>query len=49
MAERGRPLKFAIREQIKAQRQEATVRQVAREFGLSKTTVQKYGKKNGTK
>lgn len=49
MAERGKPLKFDVREQIKARRAEATVRQVASELSVSKTTVQKYGKKNGTK
>jgi response regulator of citrate/malate metabolism len=45
MADRGRPLPFAVREQIKADRQQgATVRAVADARGVSKTTVQKYGR-----
>lgn len=49
MAERGKPIPFALKEAIKAKRREATVRQLASELQLSKTTVQKYGKKIGTK
>lgn len=44
MANRGRPLPFNLREQIKEQRREATVRVTAAMLGVSKTTVQKYGK-----
>lgn len=43
MADRGRPIPFSLKEEIKAKRQEATVRQTANELNLSKTTVQKYG------
>ena len=49
MAERGKPLSFNTREQIKAQRSERTVREVARNLAVSKTTVQKYSSKIGTK
>jgi response regulator of citrate/malate metabolism len=49
MAERGKPLSFATREQIKSRRAESTVRGVAKELKVSKTTVQKYGKQFGTK
>jgi response regulator of citrate/malate metabolism len=49
MAERGKPIPFSLREQIKADRQEKTVRQIANERAISKTTVQKYGGKFGTK
>lgn len=49
MAERGKPLPFNLREQIKQQRALETVRRVAGALGVSKTTVQKYGKQNGTK
>jgi response regulator of citrate/malate metabolism len=43
MAERGKPLPFAMKQEIQAKRREATVRQLASELNLSKTTVQKYG------
>lgn len=49
MAQRGSPLPFAIREAIKQLRQQSTVRATAASVGVSKTTVQKYGKQNGTK
>lgn len=45
MAERGKPIPFNLREQIKADRQEKTVRQIASERSVSKTTVVKYGKR----
>jgi hypothetical protein len=44
MAERGKPIPFSLREQLKADRQEKTVRQVAAERELSKSTVVKYTK-----
>lgn len=45
MAERGKPLPFNVREQIKAARQQgATVRTAAQSVGVSKTTAQKYGR-----
>lgn len=49
MADRGKPISFALREQIKADRQEKTVRQIAAERAISKTTVVKYGGKFGTR
>jgi hypothetical protein len=49
MAERGKPISFSLREQIKADRQAKTVRQVATERAVSKTTVVKYGGKFGTR
>lgn len=49
MAERGKPIPFDLRLQIKEKRATETVRHVANELSISKTTVQKYGKKNGTK
>lgn len=49
MAERGKPIPFDVRAQIKDGRVLGTVRQVAAVLGLSKTTVQKYKGKNGTK
>ena len=49
MAERGRPLAFAVREQVKELRATETVRRVAEQLRLSKTTVQKYQGKFGTK
>jgi len=42
MAERGKPLPFQTREEIKARRASETVREVARQLQVSKTTVQKY-------
>lgn len=45
MAERGKPLSFSIREQIKSARQQgATVRTAAQVAGVSKTTALKYGR-----
>jgi response regulator of citrate/malate metabolism len=45
MAERGKPLSFTVREQIKTARQQgATVRTAAQSAGVSKTTAQKYGR-----
>lgn len=45
MAERGKPLSFNIREQIKTARQQgATVRTAAQAVGVSKTTAHKYGR-----
>lgn len=49
MADRGKPISFTLRQQIKADRQEKTVRQVAAERAVSKTTVVKYGGKFGTR
>lgn len=49
MADRGKPIPFNLREQIKADRQQKTVRQVAAERAVSKTTVQKYSGKFGTR
>jgi hypothetical protein len=49
MAQTGKPLPFALREQIKADRPYKTVRQIAAERAVSKTTVMKYGGKRGTK
>lgn len=48
MAERGKPIPFSMREEIKSRRDESTVREVAKNLGVSKTTVQKYGNKFGT-
>lgn len=45
MAERGKPLRFNVREEIKVRREEHTVREVAKQLNVSKTTVQKYGTK----
>lgn len=45
MAERGKPLSFTVREQIKAARQQgATVRTAAQSAGVSKTTAHKYSR-----
>ena len=49
MAQRGSPLPFALKQAIRENRPQTTVRELARELNVSKTTVQKYGKKNGTK
>lgn len=49
MAETGKPLPFALKQTIREKRPETTVRQLARELGVSKTTVQKYGGNRGTK
>jgi response regulator of citrate/malate metabolism len=49
MATKGRPIPFSLREEIKARRAEDTVRKVAQTLQVSKTTVQKYGHKYGTK
>lgn len=48
MANRGKPLPFALREQIQQRRQCEPVRKVAQALSISKTTVQKYGRKFGT-
>ena len=45
MAERGKPLAFTLREQIKTARQQgATVRTAAQAAGVSKTTAHKYSR-----
>lgn len=49
MADTGRPLPFLLRLEIRERRKEETVRRIAESLGLSKTTVQKYGNKRGTK
>lgn len=50
MADRGTPIPIAVRMEIKQRRtMRETVRTVAQALGLSKTTVQKYGRENGTK
>lgn len=49
MAERGKPIPIAVRLQIKEQRASSTVRALADALRLSKTTVQKYAGKIGTK
>lgn len=50
MAQRGSPLPVVLRLAIKESHRQTTVRELARELNVSKTTVQKYGgKKNGTK
>jgi response regulator of citrate/malate metabolism len=49
MAARGTPLPFNVRQQIKEQRASETVRRIADTLKVSKTTVQKYGGKYGTK
>lgn len=43
MAERGKPLPFVLKQEIRQRRADATVREVARELQVSKSTVQKYG------
>lgn len=43
MAERGKPIPIATRLEIKDRRQSETVRRVAEQLQVSKTTVQKYG------
>jgi response regulator of citrate/malate metabolism len=42
MAERGKPLPFYLREEIKSRRESETVREVAKQLNVSKTTVVKY-------
>jgi hypothetical protein len=50
MAERGRPLRFLIREQLRADKRAGkTVRQIADAHNLSKTTVCKWTKQIGTR
>jgi response regulator of citrate/malate metabolism len=49
MAERGKPIPVELRLKIKEQRTAVTVRTLAAALGVSKTTVQKYGGKNGTR
>jgi response regulator of citrate/malate metabolism len=49
VAERGKPIPVAVRLQIKEQRTNTTVRALADALRLSKTTVQKYAGKIGTK
>ena len=48
MASRGKPIPFSLREQIRQRRQFEPVRKVAQALRISKTTVQKYGRKIGT-
>lgn len=48
MAETGKPLPFALKQAIREKRPATTVRELARELNVSKTTVQKYGNKRGT-
>lgn len=42
MAERGKPLPYQLREEIKSRRERESVRDVAKQLNVSKTTVQKY-------
>jgi response regulator of citrate/malate metabolism len=49
MAERGKPIPVNLRLAIKEQRTNTTVRTLAASLGLSKTTIQKYAGKIGTK
>ena len=49
MANRGRPIPFDMKLAIKEKRATETVRKVASELRVSKTTVQKYAGKFGTK
>lgn len=42
MAQRGKPLPFALKQEIRQRRAEKTVRTLASELRVSKTTVQKY-------
>ena len=42
MAERGKPLPFALKEQIKARTATEPVKRVARELGVSRNTAKKY-------
>jgi len=46
MAERGKPLPFGMKQEIRQRRTDATVRAVARELQVSKSTVQKYGNRS---
>ncbi len=48
MAERGKPIPVSLRMEIKERRTSEPVRSVASSLGISKTTVQKYGKQFGT-
>lgn len=48
MAERGKPIPISTRLEIKDRRQTEPIRKVATALGLSKSTVQKYGKQFGT-
>lgn len=45
MADRGKPLKFAIREQIKNLRQSMPLRKVAEAVGVAVNTARKYSAK----
>ncbi len=48
MADRGKPIPFALREQIKADKlQGATVRQIAAARGLNRNTVSKWTRSLG--
>lgn len=49
MADRGKLIPVSLRLEIKQRRLDEPVRKVAESLGISKTTVQKYGNKNGTK
>lgn len=46
MADRGKPIPFSMRQEIKEARQQRRepVRQVAERLGVGTATVQKYGK-----
>lgn len=45
MTNRGRPLPYTLREQIKQQRTAASIRRVAESLRVSPNTVRKYGKR----
>lgn len=45
MADRGRPLPFKAREEIKQVRQHHSIRQTAKVLDVSRNTVRKYGGK----
>lgn len=42
MAQRGKPIPFALKEQIKVRTAAEPVKRVARELGVSKNTAKKY-------
>lgn len=49
MAERGKPLAFSKREEIKSRRPTEPLRKVAAEIGVAVNTVRKYERKFDTK
>lgn len=49
MAERGRPIPFSAREEIKARRESESLRAVASKVGVAVNTVRKYENKFDTK